>query len=235
MAMDLTDPQTFRRVFEHARAGRPRRRDAHPRQPGAGARRRPGRLPARLAAPGRLRPAPRRDRLLPAHDGALARARPVARGPGRGPRVGSAQDRRERRRGAGRGLPGRRRRARRRARERARGAAAASRPPARGARARLLGRPDRGEIAAASTSRWAPPRAASGSAWRSCARNALHWRTTPRRSTFANIERPFDRRAGRARSPAGWGTRRESRGPMAGGRLPQAPGRTTDNRRRTSL
>ena len=37
----------------------------------------------------------------------------------------------------------------------------------------------------------------------SCARNALHSRSTPPRTTSLTLERPFDRRAGRARGPAG--------------------------------
>ena len=163
----------------------------------------------------------------------LARAGPVARRPGRRPRLGPPEGRRRAAREARSRTARRRRRARRHARGGARGAAAPAGAPARGARARLLGRPDRRPDrpprAGSAGHRQEPHPARAGSG---CARNALHWRSKrPRR--FATIERPFDRRAGRARCPAGWGTV-GGRGPMAGGRHPQAPGRTYDNRRRTS-
>ena len=140
--MDLSDPTTFARAFdEHERA-----RLRAPRC-GSSATRRRRRTSCRTCscasggAPVLRRP-PRRARLLPAHDGPLARARPVARGPGRRPRLGppasswsTAPRRRSRTRPAVRG------RARRHARDRDRGAPAAARAAARGARARLLGRP----------------------------------------------------------------------------------------------
>ena len=137
-----------------------------------------------------VRRAPRRARRLPAVDGALARARPVARGPGAGPRVGPAEVRRRRRRTTS-GVDERpatiaeRARGRRGRARRARPAAAVA---ARGDRAQLLGRPDGGrDRAAACTSRSAPPRAASGSGWRSCATSAAIW--CPRRA--ASLERQF--------------------------------------------
>ena len=124
----------------------------------------------RLAQAAEVRRPPRRARQLPAPDGPQPRARPVARGPGRRPRLGPPQGRRRPRRGP----PGRAPRpsppSARRAPHRARRAGRAARRPARGARARLLGRADRRpDRDGAPTCRSARPRAASASAWPSCA------------------------------------------------------------------
>ena len=63
-----------------------------------------------------------------------------------------------------------------------------------------------GEIADQSTSRWAPPRAGSGSGLPDCARNVLHWRRKPPDRGLLASNTRSTARAGWAGCPAGWGT-----------------------------
>ena len=201
-----------------ARAWRPRRRDAHPRQRRPGPGRRAGRVPAHLAPSRLVRRRPRRDRLLPAHDGPLARARPVARGPGRRPRLGPPEDRREHRGGADRGHARADARARRHARDAcARRCGGCPSPSARRSCSPTGAASPPTRSPAASTCRWARPRAASGSAWRGCARNALHWRSTPPRtaSLHSNVRSTAEPAGHEARPGEGQVGRAAARRPAA--------------------
>ena len=131
--------------------------------------------------PAVLRRRARRPRHLPAPDGALARGRPVARGPVARSRDGPAQ---ARRRPTTPGPPTARTRRSSAARplRRARRPARAARVAARGARARLLGRHDRrADRPPRAHPARARPRAASASGSRSCAARSRRWRRRPRR------------------------------------------------------
>ena len=158
------NPQDLPARLRRARPRRVLRGAPGPRQPGAGPGRRP-RTSSCASGAARSRFDARRGELgsLSAPDGALARARPVAGGPGRRARVGP--------------LEGRRRRDEARVEDRRRPRPSATRRaasvrealrrapdrPARGARARLLGRHDRRrDRAALATCRSARRRAASG-------------------------------------------------------------------------
>ena len=207
-------PRRSRAVYDEQLARRVHRGVADPRQ------RRPAQDVVQdvflraVAPPDGVRRRARRARLLPAADGALARARPVARGAGRRPRVRPARRSSSPATSGARGAPVASRGAR--GRPATVRAALGRLPggPARGARARLLGRADRRPDRAPSACRWARPRAASGSGWPGCAPSAATSSpslcdVTPklREQPLATSERPFGHAEPRRRiAPAGRGT-----------------------------